>query len=125
MFRLIVPAALAQLAAVSFAQMNVAEVAGEANPGALVTATNTATGVKVSAMTGRAGDYRPAELAPGLYVISASAEGFKQAIQENALLHAGERIDLKFSVVLGERSETLIVEAFPGCFRPSRHRSRM
>jgi hypothetical protein len=106
---------------VSFAQMNVAEVsgvvadpAGDLIAGAVITATNTATGLKVSATTSLAGDYLLSQLAPGVYDISAAVRSFKQAIRQNVLLHAGDRIDLKFSMVLGERTETLIVEEFPG-----------
>lgn len=108
-------------AAASFAQMNVAEIgglvtdpAGDAMVGANVTATNSATGLKVSTTTGRAGEYRFSELAPGSYDISATARSFKQALQQNVLLHAGDQIEVKFSMVLGERTETLVVEAVPG-----------
>jgi len=106
---------------VVFAQMNVAEVggvvtdpAGDSIPGAVVTATNTATGLKVRAETGQAGEYRVSPLVPGVWDIRAAAPGFKQAIRQSVLLHAGDQIEVKFSMVLGERTETLIVEAFPG-----------
>ena len=100
--------------------MNVAEIgglvidpAGEVIPGAMVTATNTATGLKATVTSGPAGEYRLSQLAPGVYSIDATAPGFKQAILENVVVHAGERMDLKFSMVLGERAETLVVEEFP------------
>jgi hypothetical protein len=119
--RLAVIAIIALPAVVSYAQMNVAEVggvvadpAGDAIVGAVITATNTATGSKVTAATGQTGEYLLSQLAPGVYDIGATAQGFKQAIQQKVLLHAGDQIDLKFSMVLGERTETLIVEAFPG-----------
>ncbi|HEX4134036.1 MAG TPA: carboxypeptidase regulatory-like domain-containing protein [Bryobacteraceae bacterium] len=102
-------------------QMNVADVsgvvsdpAGDAIVGAMITATNTATGLKLSAATRRGGDYLLSNLTPGSWDISATAQGFKQAIQQNVQLHAGDRINVKFSMVLGERTETLIVEGFPG-----------
>jgi hypothetical protein len=105
----------------SFAQMNVAEIsgavtdpAGDAIPGALVTATNTATGIKASVAAGQAGEYVLSQLSPGVWDISATAPSFKQAIQPNVVLHAGDQINVKFSMVLGERTETLIVEAIPG-----------
>jgi Carboxypeptidase regulatory-like domain len=106
---------------VSFAQMNVAQVdgvvtdpAGDSIVAVVVTATNTGTGLKASAVTDQAGEYRLSQLAPGTYDISASARNFKQAIQQNVIVHAGDQIDVKFSMVLGERAETVIVEAFPG-----------
>jgi len=92
----------------------VADPAGDVIVGAAITATNTATGLKVSATTGQSGDYLLSQLTPGVYDISAAVQGFKQAIQQNVLLHAGDQIDLKFSMVLGQRTETLIVEEFPG-----------
>ncbi len=112
---------LALMVPVSFAQMNVGEIAGVVTDpagdvivAASVTARNTATGLQTNTNTGQTGEYRLSALAPGGYTVSATAQGFKQAIQENASLHAGERIDLNFSMVLGQRTETLIVEEFPG-----------
>ncbi len=106
---------------VAFAQMNVAEVAGvvtdpagDAIPGVVITATNTATGLKVSVETGQAGEYRLSQLTPGVWDFGAAAPSFKQELRQNVTLHAGDRIDVRFSMVLGERTETLIVEAFPG-----------
>jgi hypothetical protein len=112
---------LALTAAVSFAQMNVAEIGGvvtdptgAAIPAAEITAINAATGLKISVPAGPSGAYLFSQLAPGVYSVSATAEGFKQAIQQNATLHAGDRLALNFSMVLGERIETVIVQEFPG-----------
>lgn len=122
-FRLlpVVAAILALTAGLSFAQMNVADIggvvtdpAGAAIAGAAVTATNTATGVSVSATSDSIGHYLLPNLAPGTYNISALAPSFKQAIQRDALLHAGQKMDVNFSMVLGQRTETLVVEEFPG-----------
>jgi len=114
-------AIFALFSVVSLAQMNVAEIggtvtdpAGDPIPGAVVTATNTATGIKASVVAGQAGEYQLSQLTPGVWDISAAARSFKQAIQQNVVLHAGDRINVKFSMVLGERTETLIVEAIPG-----------
>ena len=115
---------LALMVPVSFAQMNVGEIAGVVTDpagdvivAASVTARNTATGLQANTNTSQSGEYRLSGLAPGIYTVSATAQGFKQAIQENAPLHAGERIDLNFSMVLGQRTETLIVEEFPGALQ--------
>jgi hypothetical protein len=109
------------LTVVCFAQMNVAEVggivtdpAGDAIPGAMIIATNTTTGLRVGVGTGPAGEYLLPQLAPGVYDITATTSGFKQTVQRNIVLHAGDHIDVKFSMVLGERTETLVVEAVPG-----------
>ena len=108
----------------AFAQMNVAEIGGVvtdptggAIAGAEVIAKNAATGLIFRSATGPAGIYLIPELAPGVYSISVSAENFKQAIQQNAILHAGERIALNFSMMLGERTETVVIEEFPGLLK--------
>ncbi len=108
-------------AGLAFSQMNVAEIdgivtdpAGDTIPGATVVAINAGTGVMVTATSNPNGQYLVPNLAPGTYDVVANAPGFKQALQRNALLHAGQKMDLNFSMVLGERTETLVVEAFPG-----------
>ena len=107
--------------AVVSAQMNVAEIgglvtdpAGASIPGSAISATNLATGAAAHAEASAQGSYRFAQLAPGTYTVSANGSGFRQAIQENVSLHAGEKLELNFSMVLGERTETLLVEEFPG-----------
>jgi len=119
--RALVFVAISILTPVCFAQMNVAEVggvvidpAGSAIPGAMITATNTMTGLKVKVGAGPAGQFLLPQLPPGVYDIGATTSGFKEAVQRNIVLHAGDRIDVKFFMVLGEHSETLIVEALPG-----------
>ncbi len=82
--------------------------------GAVISATNTATGMTARVEAGAQGNYRLAQLAPGTYTVTANATGFRQAVQENVTLHAGEKVALSFSMVLGERTETLVVEEFPG-----------
>ena len=106
---------------VSFAQMNVAQIsglvtdpAGDVVPGVSVIATNTATGLKFNALTNDSGQYLLTQLAPGSILSSASAAGFKQSTRENVALHAGEQMALQFSMVIGERAETVIVEESAG-----------
>jgi hypothetical protein len=117
----IVVAILTITASFALGQMNVAEIggivtdpSGDAIPGAMVTATNTATGVLQVSVANASGQYLLPNLAPGAYDVVASATGFKHAIQQNVLLHAGQKASLNFSMVLGERSELVIVEEFPG-----------
>src|ERR1035441_9582617 len=107
--------------AVVSAQMNVAEIgglvtdpAGASIPGSAISATNLATGATAHAEASAQGSYRFAQLAPGTYTLSANGSRFRKAIQENVTLHAGEKLELNFSMVLGERTETLLVEEFPG-----------
>jgi hypothetical protein len=114
-------ALLAISGAVSLAQMNVAEISGvvtdptgEVVRGAAIAATNTATGLKFNAVTNDSGQYLLTQLSPGVYSLGVSASGFKQVSQENVILHAGEQLALPFSLVIGERTETVVVVEGPG-----------
>ncbi len=114
-------AVLAASATVSFAQMNVAEIsgivtdpAGAVVSGAAITAANTATGQTVNSLTNSSGQYLLSQLAPGVYSVSASAAGFKQTSQENVVLHAGQQMALPFAMVIGEKTETIVVAEAPG-----------
>lgn len=105
----------------ALAQMNLAEIegvvtdpAGDAIPGAIVAATNAATGVTATATTSAHGKYLLPNLAPGTYEVAARAPAFKEAVQRNAALHAGQKMDVNFSMVLGERTDIIVVEESPG-----------
>jgi hypothetical protein len=107
-------------AAVCFAQMNVAEIggivtdpAGDVVPRAAVIATNTATGLTFNTLTSDSGQYLLTRVAPGVYVVTAGAMGFKQSTHENVMLHAGEQIELPFSLVIGAKAETVVVAEIP------------
>ena len=101
--------------------MNVAEItgivtdpAGGVISGAAIAATNTATGLHFNVPTNHSGQYLLTQLAPGVYSVSATATGFKQASQESVVLHAGQNMDLPFSMVIGEKTETVVVVEAPG-----------
>ena len=113
-------AVLAVFVSVSFAQMNVGEIsgivtdpAGDVVTGAAITATNSATGVKFNAVTNDAGRYLLTQLSPGAYSVSVSAAGFKLVTQSNVILHAGEQMALPFSMIIGAKTDTVIVEEGP------------
>jgi hypothetical protein len=74
----------------------VTDSTGAAVPGVEVDATNTLTGVKVSAVTNGAGLYRFVELVIGPYQIEASKAGFKTSAT-NVTLEAGRTttVDVK------------------------------
>jgi hypothetical protein len=101
--------------------MNVAQVggvvtdpAGDAVAGAVVTATNAATGAKAIESTGRGGEYLLLTLAPGTWSVSVSATGFRQTTLKGVELHAGDRMELPFSLVIGEKLQTVVVEEVAG-----------
>jgi Carboxypeptidase regulatory-like domain len=114
-------ALFATFATISFAQMNVAEIrgvvtdpAGNALSGATITATNAETGLKLNTIANGSGQYLLTQLVPGVYSVSVNAAGFKQISQQNVTLHAGDQIALPLSMVLGERTETVVVEGASG-----------
>ncbi len=72
---------------------------GAVVPGAVVTVTNTATGISENITTSADGDYEFPSLRTGVYTIAASAKGFARAIAQNITVSVGsrERIDLRLT----------------------------
>jgi Carboxypeptidase regulatory-like domain len=104
----------------SVAQMNTADIVGvvadptgSVVPGATVVAVNAATQSKETSSTDDAGEYVLAELPLGEYSLTASAPGFKQAVQTGIVLHAGEHLRQDFALSLGERKDVVVVEGAP------------
>lgn len=92
----------------------VRDPAGAVVVGAAVEALETGTQLKYSAKTNSAGEYLLAELPVGHYTLAVSMPGFKQIVQNNIELHAGERLREPFTLQLGEQTETLTVSVETG-----------
>jgi len=88
----------------------VTDPAGAVVPGATVTAENVGTGLSRSAKTAATGDYRLVELPPGTYKVTVSATGFKTAVGD-VQVAIGIVTHADFSLQVGERTETVTVEA--------------
>ena len=108
-------------AAPAFSQMNTGEIDGivQDPTGAVVldaaiTAVDASTQLKYTTKTNASGEYLLAQLPVGQYNLTVSMEGFKQIVQPNVELHAGERLRQAFTLELGEQSETLTVSVAPG-----------
>ena len=73
---------------------------GAAVSGAAVTVTNNATAVTARTTTNSAGDYEIPSLRVGIYTVSASAQGFTDAVANNITISVGgrQRIDLSLRV---------------------------
>jgi Carboxypeptidase regulatory-like domain/TonB dependent receptor len=73
---------------------------GAAVSGAAVTITNTATNISITETTNSSGEYEAPSLRVGVYTISASANGFADAVAKNITVSVGgrQRIDLKLQV---------------------------
>jgi Carboxypeptidase regulatory-like domain len=109
------------MCATAAAQINVAELSGlVADPAggaiqrAAVTATNNETQLKFAALTDDSGQYHLSQLPPGDYSLAVAAEGFQQALQQHFVLHAGDRASQTFTLAVGQKTQILIVEGFPG-----------
>ncbi len=76
-----------------------------------VTVVNLGTNATISVKSNAEGDYRISELPVGTYKFTVTAAGFKKAVKAGLYLGAGtiERVD--FKLVLGQQSETVVVEA--------------
>jgi hypothetical protein len=112
---------LAFSVAPSFGQMNTGEIGGiildptgSVIPNATVTAVEGGTQLKYATKTNAAGEYLLAQLPVGQYNLAVNVEGFKQVVQPNVEVHAGERLRQPFTLELGEQSETLTVSVQPG-----------
>jgi len=109
------------LATATFGQMNTADITGNVTdpsgaivPGATVVALQVATQQKHTATTNDAGQYLLPQLPLGDYKLTVNAQGFKEAIQENVVLHVGDHIRQDFSLQLGDATQSVTVESNGG-----------
>jgi carboxypeptidase family protein/TonB-dependent receptor-like protein len=105
-------------AAVLVAQTSTSEISGTIRdatgaviPGALVTATNEATGITYRQSTTAAGLYAFPSLPAGTYSITAEMKGFKTGKQTGNLLVVGTPLTVDMMLGVGETTEILNVEA--------------
>jgi Carboxypeptidase regulatory-like domain/TonB dependent receptor len=91
----------------------VTDSTGAVVPGAVVTATNTATNVTATQTTSNGGTYVISPLPPGDYTISIAAPGFKTSLQEHVNVVALQTVSLKSQLSLGSTNETVTVTAAP------------
>ena len=104
-----------------FSQMNTGEIDGIVRDpsGAVVVdasieAVEAGTQLKYATKTNTSGEYLLAQLPVGQYNLTVNAQGFKQIVQRNLDLHAGERLRQAFSLELGAQSETVTVNVESG-----------
>jgi hypothetical protein len=88
---------------------DVTDSTGAVLPKVAVTAVNTGTNLSRSATTSNAGNYRIPDLPIGQYKITATAQGFKTAVQ-NAEVRAGAIVPANFKLSIGQRTEVVEVE---------------
>jgi hypothetical protein len=89
----------------------VTDPSGAVVAGAVVKATNVATGVETTAPTTEAGVFRLPYLPPGNYRLTVSAPGFKNALRENIDLGVAQTLTLDFKLEVGAASDQVTVSA--------------
>lgn len=104
---------LGQIGGAGSIQGVVTDATGAVIPGATVTATNVATGVKTERESTEAGLYVIKPLPPGEYTVTASIAGFKPIVQEKVIVDALSTVAVNLSVQVGAVSETVTVNEAP------------
>ena len=91
----------------------VTDASGAGVPGASISMTNDATGVKATASTDSAGAYRFANLPPGTYTLTASASGFTATTVKAVQVQLNNTVTQNVALVVGATSATVEVTAAP------------
>jgi Carboxypeptidase regulatory-like domain/TonB dependent receptor len=76
-----------------------------------VHATNTATGVVVSARTNESGNYNLPYLVPGFYNLTSEISGFKKFVRDNIQVRVGDTVELNIQMAVGDVAEKMEVTA--------------
>src|SRR5262245_62660429 len=78
--------------------------------GAVITATNLATGLSRSAISGVDGAYRIPLLPPGVYEVKVQANQFNPQIKKGVTLTVGQTVTLNFNMTNGGAKDAVVVE---------------
>jgi hypothetical protein len=113
------------LAVPLFSQTNVGAIVGHVSDqtgGAIqeatVTLLNPATNEKITLHTNDRGDYIFNSVRPATYTVSASSTGFKTAVREQIVLQVAEKIGVDFTLVPGEVTQRVDVQAEAPLLQP-------
>lgn len=80
-------------------------------PDATITAMNLATDVKSTTTSTGSGTYRVTSLPPGVYTVTATKDGFKQAVAENIRVAVGTTVNVDLKLEVGNPTESITVRA--------------
>ena len=99
--------------AISTSQLKgtVQDPSGSAIPGAVVTVTQTATGISRSVTTGADGGYLFTELAVGPYQLQVTKEGFSKSVRSGIVLQVASNPTIDVTLNVGTVNEQVVVEA--------------
>jgi hypothetical protein len=91
----------------------VTDPSGAVIPKTSVTAEETATGARYSAVVNDSGEYRLAGLLPAIYDVTAQSNGFQTVIQKSVVVHVGETVILDFHPKVATTASEIQVTAEP------------
>ncbi len=91
----------------------VRDPSGAGIPNAKVVLTNEDTNITVSTITGSEGQYTFSPVKIGRYSVSASVTGFQTVQQKNVTVDVQQKVNLDISLVLGQATEMVVVNAAP------------
>jgi hypothetical protein len=110
-FGLLTVAGRAQTAGNGSIQGVIADASGAVIQNASVTATNNATQVKHTAITGSNGSYSFPNLDIGTYTVEVSVQGFEHYSQSNIVLEVGSSIAVNITMTVGGTDQKVEVQA--------------
>jgi len=99
-----------QTSATSSLSGTVADPSGAVIPGAEATARNDATGAEFKAITAENGTFAMPVLATGVYTVTVSLPGFKQAVLKDVKLDVGVPATIRVTLEIGAAGESVTVE---------------
>lgn len=116
---IVATSAFGQLAGKGAIAGTVSDRTGAVIPAAVVAATNTATGVTVTTNTTASGDYTFSNLDPGIYTLTATAQGFQKLVQENIHVNAMETQTYNALLTVGVATTQVTVTSEPPALETS------
>lgn len=87
----------------------VSDPTGAVIPGALVTLTNTDTGLVLTAKSNATGDYYFSPIKTGHYTVSAASPGFETTVEQNITVHVQDRLNVPLKLSPGKATETVTI----------------
>ncbi len=89
----------------------ITDASGAVVPGARVTARNQNTGLNFTGASNESGNYVMSALPPGRYEVAVTASGFAKASRSGVVLNVQTRLEVNFSLKVGDVSEVVVVTA--------------
>jgi hypothetical protein len=99
----------AQVAGTGTIEGTVSDPSGAVVPGATVTATNSATGLRLSQKTSQGGSYAIVALPPGEYKVNVEAAGFDSTIHNQVIVNALSQVGLNIALRVGSSDQQVVV----------------